>query len=560
MSALNLSCAQCSHPVLSSFKDNFSLLHSALDETTSTLATLLGTNNYPNPDQYAILRASRGKVENALQEIDIIIEHLEHERRLLHDIQESHRRVMSPVCHLPAEILSQIFALSTSSFYDVFGPNLMEGPWALSKVCSQWRAVAIGCCPEIWKNMNIAFNVDPRDPEALLRLVFSRCRAGPLHIRIGYVDNVVIDLLSMVMEESRRWSSFEVYYPNPQLMDALGAVRGNLDTLESLSLRLSNDPGQGLITTFEIAPSLKTVELIGQTGEMRVSLPFSQLVSYIDDSYPPAPGVSTAEYFLNILKKSPRLLKFHAGCYTWFPGQYLIVHPVVEPPIVHESLEELSSYDPALLRSILLPELRVVKMEIPDGGNSLRTPLLALHELVVKSSCSLTSLTLRNIGLGDRGAPYWRDVLDLTPSLTKLEVVMRHGFGTYTMDFLSGLAKELAEKREDSENPPRHDIVPLLTDLTIEVADAAPGSIVYYSFLNCDFVDMVASRYHSAALRRVRVVAKSNGGNEGIDFWKFGNDEFKRMKELRTDGLKIYVFEENGRRGEQIDRLVIETV
>ncbi|KAK0495193.1 hypothetical protein EDD18DRAFT_1254968 [Armillaria luteobubalina] len=483
------------------------------------------------------------------------MEHLERERHRLHDIQERHRSVMSPVRQLPTEILSEIFALSTSSFYDVFGPNLMGGPWTLSKVCSRWRAVAVGCCPAMWKNMNIAFNVDPRDPEALLRLVFSRCRDGPLHIRIDYVD-LNADLLSIVMEASPRWRSFKVEYPHPQLMDALRAVRGKLDILESLSLRLSNDPVQGLVTTFEMAPSLKTVELFGQTGEMRVSLPFSQLMSYVDDSCPPAPGASTAKYFLNILEKSPRLLKFQAGCYTWFPSQYPPVQSVVEHPIVHESLEELSSYDPAMLRSVSLPKLKVVKMEIPDEGNSLRTPLLALRELIVRSNCSLTSLTLRNIGLGDRGAPCWKDVLELTPSLTKLEVVMRHGFGTYTTDFLSGLANGLAERREDPGNPTRYDIVPLLTDLTIQVADTAPGSRLHYSFLNSNFVDMVASRYHSAALRYVRVVAKSYSSNDSIDFWEFGNDDFKRMEELRAEGLKIYVFEEHGRRGRHIDCLV----
>ncbi len=545
---------------MSSFKENYKLLHSALDETTPTVATLLGTNNHPSPHQCGILRASRGKVENALHEIDIIMEHLEHERDRLLNVQESHRRVMSPVRHLPAEILSKIFALSTTSFYDVFDSRLMDGPWALSKVCSEWRAVAIECCPEMWNNMNISCEVAPRDPEALLRLVFSRCRDGPLHIRIGDVNNAVIALLSIVTEESPRWRSFEADYPDPQLMSALGAVRGKLDDLESLSIRLSSVLGQGLITTFETSPNLKTVELNGQTGEMRISLPFSQLKSYIDDSYPRAQGVSTAEYFLNILKKSPRLLKFHAGYYSWFPGNLVTVHPVVAPPFVHESLEELSSYDPVLLRSVLLPELKAVKMEAPKGKYAIATPLLALCELIVRSNCSLTSLTLRNISLGYRGTPCWRDVLDLTPCLTKLEVVMRHGFGMYTTTFLSGLAEGLAVKGKVPEDPARYDIVPLLTDLTLEVADEASGSIVFYSFLNCDFVDMVALRYRSAALRRVRVVAKGNGENQGIDFWKFRSDEFKQMKELKCEGLKICVFNESGWRGEQVDCLATAAV
>ncbi|PBK87141.1 hypothetical protein ARMGADRAFT_1168736 [Armillaria gallica] len=543
MSSPNISCAQCSHPVLSSFKESFKLLHSALDETTLTVATLLGTNDHPSPHQCGILRTSRGRVENALHEIDIIMEHLEHERHRLLNVQESHRRVMSPVRHLPAEILSKIFALSTTSFYDVFDSRLMDGPWALSKVCSEWRAVAIGCCPEMWNNMNISCEVDPRDPEALLRLVFSLCRDRPLHIRIGDIDNAVIALLSIVTEESPCWRSFEVDYPNPQLMSALGAVRGKLDNLEFLSIRQSGVLGQGLITTFETAPSLKSVELNGQTGEMQISLPFSQLRSYIDDSYPRAQGVSTAEYFLNILKKSPRLLKFHAGYYSWFPGHLVTVHPVVAPPFVHESLEELSSYDPSLLRSVLLPELKAVKMEAPKGKYTNTAPLIALCELIVRSNCSLTSLTLRNISLGYRGTPF-----------------MRHGFGMYTTTFLSGLAEGLAAKGRVPEDSARYDIVPLLTDLTIEVADEASGSIVFYSFLNCDFVDMVASRYCSAALRRVRVVAKSNGENQGIDFWKFGSDKFKQMKELKSEGLKICVFNESGWRGEQVDCLATAAV
>ncbi len=130
-----------------------------------------------------------------------------------------------------------------------------------------------------WKGRGAAFNVDPRYPETLLRLVFSRCRDVPLHIGICYVDNIIIDLLSIVMEESPHWRprSLEGYYPNPQLMGALGALRGNLDILESLSLWLSNDPGQRFITMLEIAPSLNTVKLIGQT-EMWVSLLLSQLV------------------------------------------------------------------------------------------------------------------------------------------------------------------------------------------------------------------------------------------------------------------------------------------
>ncbi|KAK0215135.1 hypothetical protein IW262DRAFT_1485127 [Armillaria fumosa] len=539
------------HPAL----ENFNLLHSVLDETTPTITTLIGTNTYPSPLQYGCLCASRATVEHALHEIDIIMAHLEHARLQLLDVHKNHRSVMSPIRRLPAEILAEIFAAATTSFY----PG-----WAvvLSRVCAEWRAVAIGCCPEMWNNMDISYKVAPKDPEALLRLVFSRCRDGPLYIRIGDIDNSIIAPLSIMMKESSRWRSFEVYRPNAELMGAFGTIRGNLDILESLSIRLSRVLYEGIITTFETAPSLKTVELNGQTAEMRIALPFSQLESYTDDSQPRRQGVSTAQYFLNILRKSPRLLKFHAGSCSWFPQRLIPVDPIVAPPFLHESLEELSSYDPALLRSVVLPALRIVKMESPNGVHVISMPLLALRELIVRSGCSLTSLTLRNISLGNQGSPHWRDVLDLTPCLTKLEVIMRHSFGSmYTVDFLSGLAKGLAEKGKSPEDPARYDIVPLLTDLTIEVADET-RVMVFYSFLNADFVDMVASRYRqrSAALRHVRVVAKGNDSKQHVNFWAFGNSEFGQMRALKSEGLEICVFSESGWRGERVDCLALAEV
>ncbi|KAK0501890.1 hypothetical protein EDD18DRAFT_752545, partial [Armillaria luteobubalina] len=426
MISSSVSCARCAHPVLSSFKENFNLLHSALDETTPIITTLLGTNTYPTSLQYGTLCASRATVENALHEIDIIMAHLEHERQRFLDVHKSYLHVMSPIRRLPAEILAEIFAAATTSFYPVFDPHNRDGPWPLSRVCARWRAVAIGCCPEMWNNMNILYKVTPKNPEALLRLVFSRCRDGPLHIRIGTIGNSVIAPLSIVMEESSRWRSFEVYYLDTQLMRALGAIRGKLDILESLSIRLSHLLDEGPITIFEAAPSLKAVKLNPYTTEMPIVLPFSQLESYINNSQPQTQGPRTAQYFLNILRKSPRLLKFRAGSSHWFPGNLNTVPPVVEPPLVHESLEELSSYDLALLRSVVLPALRIVKMECSNGEHISSMPLLALSKLIVRSGCSLTSLTLRNISLGDQGSPHWRDVLDLTPCLTKLEVIMQH--------------------------------------------------------------------------------------------------------------------------------------
>lgn len=336
-------------------------------------------------------------------------------------------------------------------------------------------------------------------------------------------------------------------------MDALGAIRElKLDILESLSIRLHHVFDPKLITTFETAPSLKAVELRGASGGMRIALPFSQLQSYIDDGGHEMRGVSSARYFLDILKKSPQLLKFHAGGDSVL-HEFLTANPVVAPPLLHESLEELSLYDPMLLRSIVLPALRIMTLGHPY--RAYKIPLLALSEMIARSSCSLTSLSLRNIAFDDQGTSHWRDILDLTPCLTKLEVIMLHSYGN-TSTFLSSLIEGLDEKGDSSDDLVRYDIVPLLTDLAIKVADEADEEGVYHNFLNSDFVDMVAWRYRWAALRNVCVVVR--GEDKGRDFWEFRSNEFEFLNGLKSEGLRICVFKERDGRGKRVDCLATE--
>ncbi|KAK0188311.1 hypothetical protein F5146DRAFT_1139827 [Armillaria mellea] len=141
MSSFSVFCAQCAHSVLSSLKENFSLLLSALDETTPTIATLLRTNSYPSARNSAHLMG-HGRKRPARNR------HYHAASRQLLDIQETHRRAMSPVRHLPAEILSKIFTLATgTSFYDAFDPqyehDLIQSGLQriLTRCCAQYSHV-----------------------------------------------------------------------------------------------------------------------------------------------------------------------------------------------------------------------------------------------------------------------------------------------------------------------------------------------------------------------------------------------------------------------------------
>ncbi|KAG2037881.1 hypothetical protein BDR03DRAFT_831810, partial [Suillus americanus] len=63
-----------------------------------------------------------------------------------------HRRLVSPLWRLPTEILSQIFCHCLPQIpepHELQPPSTLTAPMLLTKICRQWREIAVGM-PNLW--------------------------------------------------------------------------------------------------------------------------------------------------------------------------------------------------------------------------------------------------------------------------------------------------------------------------------------------------------------------------------------------------------------------------
>ncbi|KAK0489443.1 hypothetical protein IW261DRAFT_1445079 [Armillaria novae-zelandiae] len=129
------------------------------------LSTLVTTNNAPLPFQTAQLKSLvaglRPKTTQLQDEIDHLkwaTETLEVHASHLSEITRDYETALSPIRHLPAEILIEIFrwtCVDCNAYnpYHLCGFNVFEinqGPWLLSHVCGSWRNIVTTVCSDLW--------------------------------------------------------------------------------------------------------------------------------------------------------------------------------------------------------------------------------------------------------------------------------------------------------------------------------------------------------------------------------------------------------------------------
>lgn len=108
-----------------------------------------------------------------------------------------HRTLISPWRRLPVEIMSEIFLFTLKSRNG--GNNIDEdeawiddrpGTLLLCKVCSAWRAVAIGT-PALWNTLSLTANYVRRHPLDWVSTWLDRSRSFPVHLQLFW-DNEVL--------------------------------------------------------------------------------------------------------------------------------------------------------------------------------------------------------------------------------------------------------------------------------------------------------------------------------------------------------------------------------
>ncbi|KAJ7352128.1 hypothetical protein DFH08DRAFT_858001 [Mycena albidolilacea] len=354
-----------------------------------------------------------------LQHIDAEICQLENSLQSLREartgvLDELHSLIY-PVLSLPFEITSQIFLhCLPKRLEDPIRPypSLDEAPLVFTRVCRDWRTVAISTST-LWNHVRIELDSDDRPGHidskwvALLDLWLQRSQPQPLSLTLSNWSYTEPDeaLLGVLDRQSRRWRNITFRLPFNHF--SRFEEHASLPLLERLTLSAHGSPDIiNPISAFRHAPILRHVCFEAGMHPSDVFLPWEQLTSV--ELY----GAS-ADDCLELLELAPNI----ASCVL--DVQYDSHLVARGSPLL--SLRAFTFSGPAawgLLRYIAMPALQALDLS--------RCPLdprnvTQVAQFVTRSACRLRTLKLYVRGTS---AAQTIHLLYLLPSLTALGLIL----------------------------------------------------------------------------------------------------------------------------------------
>ncbi|PBK69589.1 hypothetical protein ARMSODRAFT_1084878 [Armillaria solidipes] len=522
----------------------------------SDVLALLRTNDAPSPPQSARLKASFEGLQTALAELQSNLDllhnvaaSLQTQMSCLLSLKHDYETVLSPMRRIPSEIAMEILCRSWKDAefsdtslgrrpagFNVF--RIREGPWHLGQVCSSWRNVIETLCPELWATMIVNLRVSfPYERlfgnlVEILRIVLERSRNHPLSFSFRFHGTEMEEsgipeieqCFDTMITHSKRWKAVDLTIPS-DLVLRLSRIRGKIDWLtENLQ--------HGDIHAFEIAPALEQLHLKGIHQVANIHFPTSNLVSF-SDARSFAGDRLTPEY-LHIIKSSPKLRSFS---YNDYGVQSLDILPLVHPPIMSPSVEELSASSPMFMRSLVLPSLKDVTLSTNAHEKDMEEEVMscpvgalgALHEMLLQSRCSLSRLCLVDVVLDD----HLTNIIRLMPGLQEFMINFNEWVDDYD-PIMQSLVTQLSEVSL-VDGTRQHSVVPSLQSLHVYLFNVRYSHV---SFINSAFVDMVASRLRRPSdaprLTEFDLHMSGLGGSSDLD-----EEAENVLASLKDEGLRL---------------------
>ncbi|KAK0184426.1 hypothetical protein F5146DRAFT_1006432 [Armillaria mellea] len=511
------------------------------------LDTLVTTNTLPTTFQAAQLKASIDDLDAPITEIqsevDVLLNtaaSLEARITRLKDVRRDYRAALSPIRGLPTEILVEILhrtakeqaKLTAAEPHHVFGFNVFkitDGPWQLGQVCRSWRGAVEVLCPEMWSTLAISWqrklsadgeglvSAPKKNMLALLNCAlergqshhlnfFFRCRG--FHERPNEREDEPEEMsqcFDLLLKHSQRWGSIELAIV-PSFLRRLSRVRGRIDRIEDVYLMCAPTTMPGTVDAFAIAPKLKTFDLIGMNANVHIPFPVENLVSFADAR--PLPEDDTVPEYLAVIALAPNLSDFSYRHYS----------------VVPESPWSISSSDRTPITSNTLSSDE-------DAIACPRDALFHLHNLVLRSQCSLTTLSFIDATMDDNLLP----ILQLSPQLVSLSFEDREWTGDSDAAMQS-IFIAMAETIQVGEAV-HHTLIPILKNLEIVLQKVEFDSVGY---LDMGFVEMIVGRRDPPGLQvleSLRILV------EGRDFGVGLSDDggLEELKRLGEGGLHLHL-------------------
>lgn len=213
------------------------------------------------------------EIDTSLKQLDLDARRLEKKLFLVRDRAQrlrERRRLLEPTApwihRLPSEILAQILLKGTQPSYphahsspQAVRRDRVKLPIAVSKVCRQWRSVALQL-PSMWSY------IDMREGRPYDRTLvwLKRSRTAILDIDLDYRDQLdkpeayfqrnFLITLNVILPTMNRWGSLAVHAPTELVQTALHVFTSPAPMLHTLILKGWQEEGPGAQTAIKDMP------------------------------------------------------------------------------------------------------------------------------------------------------------------------------------------------------------------------------------------------------------------------------------------------------------------
>ncbi|KAJ7438550.1 hypothetical protein B0H11DRAFT_588700 [Mycena galericulata] len=393
---------------------------------------------------------------------------------------ENHKKIMSPVRRVPAEILCEIFWWTLPYTRRAGAHTIQQAPWRLGHICKRWRATALQYSP-LWSTITLyAARNGWMSQASLLTMVetqLDRSANAPLHITFDCRDGEFVAaysprIIGLIMSFSPRWESARLRLDRllgDSLLNHLRSVKGQLPRLRTLEFTSSSGHVSVIGDTFSVAPRLREVILAGAEipNASLPKIPFFQLTRYH--------GTCNYDDGHEILASAPNLVAYGMTLVGRWDRQKIY------PPLILSHLRRIGTKGGSFFQYITASSLQ----EVWTSGQSGQWPLL---DCIQRSSCHLVKLVLDDCTNPDHVV----DILRASPTLTTFYVI-------FPNNVVHTNARPLFDALKLTGGP--SDICPRLSHF----AAGGPSKFGIIALVN-----VIASRWHTdtpSCLTFARVIA-----------------------------------------------------
>ncbi|KAJ7668121.1 hypothetical protein B0H17DRAFT_1088218 [Mycena rosella] len=262
----------------------------------SPFAHLLHTNHVPSESEIHQIEAFL--LDDETTRLWALIDDLADRRKVVAEIVDTHRALLSPFRRLPNDIVQEIFVACLPTEHNAT-MSAAQAPLLLGRVCRSWRTFAHSV-PLLWSTLHIPIGMTygrgavrempPRLFPGLHSAVdiwLDRSRACPLSLSVtSYPDVSAVSapFLEHLMAWSRRWKSLKL--KGGRSLDdflAVPRIQEQFPILENLVIHHSAEtPREAARWDLLRAPGLRNVTLtVKITNPLELPPPWEQLV-YLD--------------------------------------------------------------------------------------------------------------------------------------------------------------------------------------------------------------------------------------------------------------------------------------